>query len=511
MLDFGSMLMLAIVFIVPITVFVFSGMLLSRLLHNNSFVKLFLFFICNVYLLLLLAPPFLQLDYFSYLFRLLGRANEYPNVRIFIYPSIVLLLSSSISFYFFKKNIRMFSLLLGVMSLAAVGLNMSSIISTIDAEAKDTGYNSLQHISFEDKKNIYFIVPDSYGSFSYMDENNIDVSKFHNYLSTNGFHLYDDVYSNYHTTLQSLSSMLNMQHHYYDINYKTNSTEVRPVVRRVITGNNNFVHLLRSNGYDIQYIHQSSYLLLHGSSADFFYPNISFAGGKTVLENIVPRQIRVKLGLQTKHKGVRLSEVQKKVVNLIDNNMKSKSGPFFQYIHSMRPLHPTGKNIQGTCNEAEELKRYSARVKGVNSFLTVTIDKIIARDPTAVIILSGDHGALIANSCKRSGYISTVSEYRSRCGVMMAIRWPEGYDGRYDDRIKTSINVFRYVIASLSEDDTKILKTLEAEDTYVIGRKKDRNNILKIIKNGVPLVPPDVYIQQDSGLKLHVEGSKSTH
>ncbi len=108
------------------------------------------------------------------------------------------------------------------------------------------------------------------------------------------------------------------------------------------------------------------------------------------------------------------------------------------------------------------------------------IDSILSKDPTAVIVLAADHGPFIENRCQRRFDISTLAEYRDRVGVLMAIRWPSGYDGRYDERIKTTVNTFRYVLASLADNESELLSTVVPDDVYVLGN----NDILKIIENG---------------------------
>jgi hypothetical protein len=104
----------------------------------------------------------------------------------------------------------------------------------------------------------------------------------------------------------------------------------------------------------------------------------------------------------------------------------------------------------------------------------------------------GDHGPFIANKCSRWTDLDTLSGYRDRIGALMAIRWPEAYDGRYDERIITTINTFKYVLAALTEDDAAILETVACDDVYILGS----TDILKIVADGSILVPPEHYTSE---------------
>ncbi len=71
-------------------------------------------------------------------------------------------------------------------------------------------------------------------------------------------------------------------------------------------------------------------------------------------------------------------------------------------------------------------------------------------------------------------------------GVLTAIRWPAGYDSRFDDRIRTNVNVFRYVLASLIDGSTEALGGHVPDDVFVRGNDR----VLKILDDGELLIPP---------------------
>jgi hypothetical protein len=136
---------------------------------------------------------------------------------------------------------------------------------------------------------------------------------------------------------------------------------------------------------------------------------------------------------------------------------------------------------------------YGKRLDSTNRFLEQLIEKLVQQDPGAVIALVGDHGPMISNRCDWTADIGSEAEYSDRLGAILAIRWPEHYDGRYDDRIKTSINLFRYLLASLAKNDKALLDSLVTDDVYAQGS----NGKLKIMSEGQLLMPPEKLSDED--------------
>lgn len=487
MLPVSSVLVIALVLIAPVTIVVAIVNALLRMLKKEAHAMVISVFICAVYLLVVLRLPVFEISSVRIFFNLLGSTASIVGKIIYVAVLAALLA------FVFRHNIRIFTVMLGAMTVAAFAMNITSATNNLTVNNKTYGSEmekKLLNISLSKKPNIYFILSDGYSSFAYMDENGIDVSGFKSYLSGNGFRLYEEVFSNYHSTSNAMTAMLNMDHHYYALSRKF--SEISRSGRVIVGGKNNLVNLLKRNAYQTQYIHHGTYLLLHGCSVDHCYPRVPFAGAKTILRQILPSSTRGEPDLGTRP----LEEVQKEIVRLVDMDTVPKS-PRFQYIHIYRPSHTPNKQ-EGICDQVEQVKRYAKRTAEVNNYLRPLIGNIISRDPTAVIVITGDHGPFISEKCGRNVDLDTLTDYRDRVGVLMAIRWPESYDGRYDDRIKTTVNMFRYVLASLTEDDTAILNTLVPDDVYIQGSV----NILKVVGHGNILIPPEHYTK-DALQKKH--------
>ena len=342
----------------------------------------------------------------------------------------------------------------------------------------------LRQLVLEQTPNIYFILADGYASLAYMKEREIDVSALTGFLVKRGFRVYEDTYSNYQPTTSAMPAMLNMSHHYYTLSgHHVNFTEVDQASRKIIGGDNNVSRILRGNGYSIQYVHNGTYLFLQGCSADSCFPRIDgLAGARILLSHMLRRDL-----LSEEDKAwetTTIDEMRAQVSSLMDD---AATTPRFQYIHAFGQPGHSSNSSKGKCDESVELKKYAIRVESAGRFLREQISEITERDPSAVVVVAGDHGPFISKRCTKNAYIDSASDYRDRAGAMMAIRWPSSYDGRYDDRISSGVNLLRYVLASLAEDPEPLLETAVPDDVFI----RAGGRIFKVVERGKPLEPPE--------------------
>jgi hypothetical protein len=517
MLPFSSVLLVALVVIAPLVAAVTLLCLLLYLLGAGAYAKPVSIFVCVVYILVFMQQPLMGIRTID---EFIGQLDDTTITALKI---LCLVVPAALLGYVFRHNVVKFSIVLGAMMLASVLGNFNLLVSEFFGNDRAYGREmamSLQDIKLSRSPNIYFILTDGYGSFGYMDANGIEIARFKSFLSNRGFRLYQEAFSNYHSTSESLPAILNMDHHYYALNHNPKSSEVRKTGRIIIGGENNLVGLLRRNSYEVQYIHNWPILLLQGCSADHCYGDMPFAGAKLVLSDLLPLerapglldQVWASFMQEPKGEedywverstplpqfGVRhsLDSSRREVIRLIEDN--NSESPIFQYIHLFAPTHAPDSQV-GICDEAEQIAYYSERITEVNRHLQDLVGDIISRDPSAVIVVTGDHGPYIADQCSRWTDLDTLDGYRDRMGVIMAIRWPETYDGRYDERITTTINVFKYVLAALTADDADILETLVCDDVYIHGS----TDILQILADGNILIPPDHYTIKSLQSKRH--------
>lgn len=474
LLSTTSIVLLATAFTLPFAIGVLGSVMALRLARLERYTGFLTAFLVGLYLILALRLPVFESTAVSeFRARLHGGSWLAAHAIYFLGPAVLIGL-------LFQKSIGKLAVILTVMTVAATLLGLRGQ-SGNDAQLADLRFEDAE---LHRKPNIYLIVTDGFGSLTYMRANGIKTSDFESRLQGRGFRLYDDTFSNYHATLDSMLSTLDMQHHYY--RSARNMAEVSQTARQVIGGDNSLVRFLRTKGYRTQYIHQDDYLLLQGCSADYCFPrSVEYAGATSILKQLLPRFLAPARYWDLQPPGVLRNEVSTQI-----DAGKQSGTPQFQYIHLFAPQHAPN-TVVGRCNEQFELGQYAQRIADTVPDIESTIDEIIRKDPDAVILLSGDHGPFIANRCERNFDINTPAEYRDRVGVLTAIRWPSGYDGRFDERIRTNVNLFRFVLASLIGGSSEALGGRVPDDVFVRGSNRgSERTFLKILHDGEYLVPP---------------------
>jgi hypothetical protein len=460
--------------ILPLLFFAFLVYSVFYLVGKREKAPVVIIFVTSAFLLIMLNPALLGIDLIRRYFEAFDGNYILANVMF------VFTLAALVAFIF-QRKLAVYAVLLGIMSIAAIVMGFSNMATRPSPLASKSGLGShLQQVTLGQKPNIYFILADGFGSFAYMNEHGVDVSEFSENLVENGFRLYEDTYSNYQPTTSAMPAFLDMQHHYYMLNEsRAHFSEVSRVARRVIGGDNNVSHILRNNGYSIQYIHSGTYLLFQGCTADTCFPELDrLVGVKIILSHVFKRDLLADGDKVSRYSSV--DEIRSEVSRLLD---KQDAVPRFQYIHAYTPNHSPNK-VAGICDEALELSSYAERVEYASRYMTNQIEDILAQDPEAVIVLAGDHGPFISNKCSPLGTLDTVEEYRDRAGILTAIRWPKSYRGEYDDRIVTGVNLFRFLLASLAFDATPLLQSAVSDDVFI------RDRALRpyiVIQDGKPL------------------------
>lgn len=472
MLPFSSILVVYTALIVPIvlTVYVLSK-ILARFI-STRWLSALTVAICIFYLFAGLRTSILELDTVVSKLNILGEpASLWAKLAYFV-PVIVL---AALFAFLLRRYLRIYTVALCVMTLtAALPIVYTSVIDANDSSFSNKRENSSwQSASLANKPNIYFILVDGYGSLAHLEEMGVEVSPFRNWLIDNDFSVYEDAFSNYQPTTAAMPAIFEMQHHYYSST--TKFSEISRAGRIVTGGNNSLMDFFRKEGYSIEYIHEGEYLLLHGCFADYCFPSTSFAGAKTVLTLVLPGFLRPKLSWSRTDTDYVISQA-------LDLATDSVS-PHFQYIHLYQPMHGSSST---TCDERAESEQYEERVRKTNQNMKTLIEGLISEDPGSLIILGADHGPMITNNCSFEHQIDTPYEYRDRAGVLLAVRWSANAAAMDKYQLKTTINLFKYVIASLAKDEKTILSTLEPEDVYVRGSE---SQILKIVEEGEFLQP----------------------
>jgi hypothetical protein len=118
------------------------------------------------------------------------------------------------------------------------------------------------------------------------------------------------------------------------------------------------------------------------------------------------------------------------------------------------------------CNEKVEISKYNVRVQETGKFISEMIQSILIKDKNALIIFAGDHGPYISQKCTRDG-VRSRDQILERQGAFLSIYWGSTYHGKYDEQIKSSHNLFRYIFSFLAQNES-ILINNEKDDAYTL-------------------------------------------
>lgn len=255
----------------------------------------------------------------------------------------------------------------------------------------------------EDLPDIYYIVPDSYGSPDvFKNYYNFDNSKFINFLTEQGFHVPTNHTSNYPITFLSLSSTLNMEYLDYLSVYK-NSSDTSIVAP--LFNDNNVLKFLKSNNYT--YYQMGSWWEITSfnpqADANMVFNN-RVATRQKLFNQAVIRSTILQPITAFITKGLILSfisDARNFTSYQFEQLPKTAElpGPKFVFTHIISPHTPYvfGKDcelvIKNTYDTEHEVENYINQVECINSKLQESIKTILANSKKPpIIIIQSDEG-----------------------------------------------------------------------------------------------------------------------
>ncbi len=301
-----------------------------------------------------------------------------------------------------------------------------------------------KNITFTKTPNIYIIQPDGYANATELKRGyyNYDNSIFENWLTQQGFTIYNDFRSNYYSTLSSNSSLFNMKHHYH-----TNKISER----KDIVGKNNVLSILKENEYQTYLIAGTEYFTFNRTKNYYDFYNIS-----AIETPFIGTGVKLRKNLLSDFESTK-------------NNYNTS--PRFFFIESIYPAHITTNSKSSEGVEAERLA-YFKRFKKANTFLKTIIHKITTEDPKGIIVIIADHGGYVGMRATSDCGIKTQDRNKiySIFGSHLSIKWPKDYDHSLDGELKSSVNLFRVLFSYLS-DSKILLKNKEKDKSYILLNK----------------------------------------
>ncbi len=436
------------------------------------------------------------------LFFLLQSINSSIIPNSFILWTVTFIVSLGLVLFSIKKGTSMFCTFVSVLLLFAIFQFSYSYFSNISKFTDNIWYTKNKDhnkkIIFKHRPNVYLIGLEAYHNKATLKEiYHFDNQDIENKLHIAGFRIYDTFYSNYFTTLASLSSLFTMEHHYYDIAAGNNDSFN---ARHIIGGKtyNPVVSVFRNNGYKIQFISHSDYSYLTGNVIDYAFPKRTILKvfelyQITLLDNLISHFFPSYHG-KDKEKDrihVNLQQARDEMVSRIRHASQSDT-PYFTFMKLALPGH-FGKSW----DKIDPINSwYPDKIKETNDLMIYLLDIILKDDPDPIVIFVGDHGAFRyrrAWTGKKNIHLSFARKNipetlvaNDLFGVFLAVRYSNHHIPSYE--LNSTANLMRFIFSYLCDSDIP-LDTKVADESYFQYKKKTYTSV----RDGKPLARWEIF------------------
>jgi hypothetical protein len=350
------------------------------------------------------------------------------------------------------------------------------------------------------RPDVYFFLLDGYGRADWLEATlGYDGTGFQRSLERRGFEVHENAWSAYPITSISLTSTLQMS-------YPAQPGELGDLQRwyDAISGANETVRAFDEMGY--RFVFATDYARLHcGDRADLCvgpreHPVDVLLGERelailkaTPLDVVLP-----KLGIRGSALTGFLSAEE--VVEQVER--ERPDAPVFVYSHILSP-HPPYRYLAG-CELKSDIpdpslidwgpiegsggEGYLQAIECINRDLLAAVDSIVARQPSAIIVIEGDHGPLLAvgkGGVSRPLSAWSKAELQQRFAILNAQRLPRKCS-QSGPRAGLAVNTFRFVLGCITGHDPDPLPLRQFMVDYSHGRVERVSSSMF-----TPVRPPD--------------------
>ena len=327
-------------------------------------------------------------------------------------------------------------------------------------QTEDQALDNAWELTPKTTPNIYFFVLDGYAREDVLSEKySYELQDaFLNDLARRGFSVAENAIAPYPMSYLSISSTLSGSY------AAEEGSDIRDTSRwfPVMQGKSNTVATLRQWGYSYAHVPADQWdgtscsgledICLGGESA--------ITATDSVLLQETPFGIMFNTMTSARLHAER-SDPFRAVTKLLANTPTS---PYFAFIHLLNPHPPyfeTGPNCAIT-RQAYDLAapwgvdEYANAVECLNRRLLPAIDEILRVDPTALIVLQGDHGPNQGVNLFANGDLNDWTSERAwiRFSVLAAMRLPDGC--LLPPEVNT-VNTFRIIFNCLAMEEVDLL------------------------------------------------------
>lgn len=391
----------------------------------------------------------------------------------------------------FLNIILMLNIVIGVLNGGLTNLvaqqEFYSSVNKINKESDSS------NIELNEKPNIYYFLCESMNSLD-IAQNTYGLDKetadsFKEFLKDNGFYVPDFVYSNAHHTLKTMQTVYLMSDYVGgDKGNDDGSTAVRPM----LAGNehNRLLKLLKNNGYyTSSYMMYSYFNAPKGKYLDYYdsdakdIRNFSpIRESSKIIYNVIMKYL-----LSDK---VNIIETESKdIIEKYFDNEPPK--PHFMF-HRPRYTFHTGEEGYSIERRKEwkplYLKGYCEEIEALKTLTT----EILKKDPDAVIVMIGDHGAHLYRSNAKNyaelqqdlnnSHITYEDFINDKFKVFAAVRLPKKY-GHINELFSPG-NIFPIIFNKIGYEGEKI--KINDNNSYFTGYVEEDK---AVIHNGVIIDP----------------------
>ena len=316
------------------------------------------------------------------------------------------------------------------------------------------------------KPNIYFMILDAYARADTLKEAlGFDNQPFIDEVRKLGFFVPERSVSNYPATNLSVSSILSL-----DYLEAALSLDREVQFRRELLGHNVVVEKLKAEGYRYIVVPSGIWTKIScGGQEDVCIEKTRALEMERALLSLTPLRL---ISEKTAFRKLLRSSAEdylepRDLLGPLADPLAGTPSPFFALIH-FGGIHDqiyTADCAKGTTGSVtlrnrELADRYTYAVHCTNEQLLLVLKTIIARDPNAVVVMTGDHGPYIVLDHPwdptRLWGIHSREEYRNQYGTMTGIRLPASCRGLLSDD-HYAVNDFRIVFACLSDSKPALL------------------------------------------------------
>lgn len=479
--------------------------LISQLICTALFIVFFVFCVTGVLFLFikLLECVFKKnlfkfFEYIALIFSVVVFSITFYNFSLLMVPVWLYIVILSIVgcfglFLLYSRKLKIFNIFLLTMVILSCFQGLITL-SVSGLKNKENVAQSKYNVPFKTKPNVYFILLESWqGQEAMKSIYHYDNKPLYDFLKHNNFTVYDKTYSNYRNTNSSVYAIFTMKHHYWRLHSDYDGNLSRAEKDLIAGSNANTVlNVFRFNGYQINYFLPNEYffqiphnLNYYNIKPKLFLPlEILIPDSKHFRKIFDSKLWRGYFGTLSVNKNMSAIHILpgwdtylEKSWNYIYKYIAQNKKPQFVFIkmgvgHIPWPYKdlPDDKKLTVSKEQYESARflytdyfqaLYPSWIEQETPKVIKYVDELIKKDPSAVIVIIGDHGPFrtvlmdlygpdyLKENQKKYGF-SDEFFANDNFNVLLAIRYPQNsvkYEG-----VTSSVNLFRNVFYSLSED-----------------------------------------------------------